>query len=168
MIPNLSSINRLFSSINSASLPLNTTGKLKIYSALPNGFRLTNGFKHERGGLAIIGANHFNWNFDGNCWEESIKTVLRVLRPVPEIVVLGGGTFKKEKMSISEEFGCAVEAAENKMTAAETFNTLIDDNRQVIGFFKLWKCDGDYIWSDLDIMDDIMRSWCNGWYYASY
>jgi hypothetical protein len=123
---------RMFSSINSAALPLNSTGKLKIYSALSNGFRLTNGIKHEQAGLAIIGSNHFNWNSE--C-EESIKTVLRVLRPLPEIVVLGG--FKTGNFSISEEFGCAVEAAENKMTAAETFNTLIDDNRRVIGFFKL-------------------------------
>lgn len=128
---------RVFSSLNSASLPLNSKGKLKIYSALSNGFRLTNGFKQERGGLAIIGPNHFNWNFEADNWEESIKTVLRVLRPVPEIVVLGGETFKMKKITISEEFGSAVEAVENKMTAAEIFNTLIDDNRLVIGFFKL-------------------------------
>ena len=126
---------RLFSSINSAALPLNTAGKLKIYSSLAKGFRLTNGIKQEQGGLVIIGSHHFNWKCTEE-FEESIKTVLRVLRPVPEIVVLGG--FKNERsLSISEEFGCAVESADNKMTAAETFNTLIDDNRKVIGFFKL-------------------------------
>lgn len=127
---------RLFSSISSAALPLNTAGKLKIYSSLAKGFRLTNGIKQEKGGLVIIGSYHFNWKYNVEEFEESIKTVLRVLRPVPEIVVLGG--FKNERsLSISEEFGCAVESADNKMTAAETFNTLIDDNRKVIGFFKL-------------------------------
>lgn len=129
----------MFSTINSAALPLNTMGKLKIYSALAKGFRLTNGVKYETGGLAIIGGNHFNWIVEREI-EESIRSVLRVLRPIPEIVVIGG--IKKDISDISgisgisSEFGCAIEASENKMTAAETFNTLIDDDRKVIGFFK--------------------------------
>lgn len=127
---------RLFSSINSAALPLNSRGNLKIYSSLPNGvgFRLTNGVKCEQGGLAIIGGQHYNWNTQNAT--ESIKAVLAVLRPLPEIVVLGG-VGKAQLPEISEEFGCAIEATENKMTAAETFNTLIDDNRRTIGFWNL-------------------------------
>ena len=130
----------MFASINSAALPLNSKGKLKIYSVLSSngdGFRLTNGIKHEEGGLAIIGGSAFNMK-PGTDLNKAIKAVLRVLRPMPEIVVVGGGGSGGVERSdeISREFGCAVEATKNKMTAAEMFNTLIDDDRRVIAFFS--------------------------------
>ena len=132
----------MFASINSAALPLNSKGKLKIYSVLSSngdGFRLTNGIKHEGGGLAIIGGNAFNMK-PGTDLNKAIKAVLRVLRPMPEIVVIGGGGSGSGSVErsdeISREFGCAVEATKNKMTAAEMFNTLIDDDRRVIAFFN--------------------------------
>lgn len=106
--------------------------RLKIYSFLPSGgFRLTNGQKTgPRESISIIG---------GNCYRmsggvEGVEVLLRVLRPLPEIVVIGGGKVDDSVKGLEREFGCAVEIS-NLTTAATTFNTLIDDNRRVIGVF---------------------------------
>ena len=138
-------LTRLFSTLKSSILPLNTPrSKLKIYSSLGGGnsFRLTNGTKVSAG-TVIIGANHYRL-----CKEEgkiettkvSVKDAMRVLlktiRPVPEILVIGqanGGPLENWE-DVKEEFGCSVEVSES-LTAATTFNTLIDDDRSVIGVF---------------------------------
>ncbi|NDD92015.1 hypothetical protein EBZ37_08025, partial [bacterium] len=67
-----------------------------------------------------------------------IRAVLRLLRPVPEILVVASAKFKDEavKIELKKDFGCSVEAFEDRLGAATTFNALIDDNRLTIGFFS--------------------------------
>lgn len=133
---------RPFSTFNSSILPLNSSlqsGKLKIYSCLPNnsGFRLSNGVKHT-GSLALIGGVRLNWNSSDPT--ASIKLLLQSLRPIPEFLVIGGPfknlNLKNSKESIfkgfEDEFGCNLQVFEDKMKAASTFNTLIDDDRSAI------------------------------------
>lgn len=131
---------RLFSTFKSSILPLNTVknNKLKIYSSIKNGpsdFRLTNGTKVS-GRIAIIGGNYYILN-EKVSPIDSLKCLLRILRPIPEIVVIGQ-RIKDPKdnlfIELKEEFGCSVEVSE-RLIAANTFNTLIDDDRSVIGIF---------------------------------
>lgn len=128
---------RLFSTLKSAVLPLNTSkNKLKIYSSLGlgKGFRLTNGAKVSEA-IAIIGGNYYKFNESDGSAKEAVKLLLKTIRPVPEIVVIGLGQNKLEKWDdLKEEFGCSAEVLES-LTAASTFNTLIDDDRIVIGVF---------------------------------
>lgn len=77
--------------------------------------------------MAVIGGSHFIWNSA----IESISLLLRSLRPVPEFVVIGGEV-KVNVKGVEEEFGCSLQVFEDKMKAASTFNTLIDDDRRVI------------------------------------
>jgi len=130
---------RLFSTMKSSILPLNTAqNKLKIYSSIGGGnsFRLTNGVKVSEG-TAIIGGNYYKINAILPA-KESMKLLLKIIRPLPEIVVIGIGQKKKAEWGnwndLKEEFGCSVEVSES-VTAATTFNTLIDDDRSVIGIF---------------------------------
>ena len=133
------------------------SNNLKIYSFLPKngGFRLSNGVikdfnskndetNHKsnhnnninsQSGLVIIGSNHFDW--DGSV--EGIRAVLKLLRPIPEILVVSAAEVMKDesvKSGIKTDFGCSVEVFEDKIAAASTFNALIDDNRLTIGFFS--------------------------------
>ena len=131
---------RLFGTLKSSALPLESTGqKLKIFSLTRDGrFRLTNGAKSEHGGIAIIGANHVTWHKDHRT-PKSIESILKVLRPLPEIVVLGGieeTELEDWAAKIKANFGCSVETSRDEMTAGTMFNTLIDDDRCVIGFFS--------------------------------
>jgi len=125
--------------MKSSILPLNTAqNKLKIYSSIGGGnsFRLTNGVKVSEG-TAIIGGNYYKINAILPA-KESMKLLLKIIRPLPEIVVIGIGQKKKAEWGnwndLKEEFGCSVEVSES-VTAATTFNTLIDDDRSVIGIF---------------------------------
>ena len=104
---------------------------LKIYSLIPGGpFRLTKGYREKRTGLAIIADRHYR--LDGDHFE-ALRALLRVLRPLPEIVVIGNDKRHPRQWDrIKDEFGCAVEVSENKTTSATTFNALIDDGRRVI------------------------------------
>jgi hypothetical protein len=186
---------RKFSSLKSSSLPLDNASKLKIYSyKFGRGFRLTSGAWQEGCGLALIGANHFKWKAEGK--ENvigSIEALLRVLRPIPEILVIGlnpnvnnngsgivsssgsaintsntttnsinsNTTTKIDFTLLKKEFGCNFEVSDpvnefntlilffsnlislsfhlkqKKITAAHTFNALIDDDRRVIGLFHV-------------------------------
>lgn len=128
---------RLFSTLKSAVLPLNSSkNKLKIYSSLGGGnnpgFRLTNGVKVCES-IVIIGANYYKINKSETPPKEAVKLLLRTIRPVPEIVVIGQKNPEKWD-DLKAEFGCSVEVSES-LTAASTFNTLIDDDRGVIGIF---------------------------------
>lgn len=133
---------RLFSTLKSAAiLPLNASkNKLKIYSSLgggSNGFRLTNGTKVSEA-IVIIGANYYKLLTESEASaKEALKLLLKTIRPVPEIVVIGQSQKKNPENwdDLKEEFGCSLEVSESSLTAASTFNTLIDDDRGVIGLF---------------------------------
>lgn len=132
---------RLFSTLKSAAiLPLNASkNKLKIYSSLgggSNGFRLTNGTKVSEA-IVIIGANYYKLLTESEASaKKAVKLLLKTIRPVPEIVVIGQSQKNPENWDdLKEEFGCSVEVSESSLTAASTFNTLVDDDRGVIGIF---------------------------------
>ena len=124
---------RLFSTFKSSILPLNGS-RLKIYSSIGSGFRLTNGVKVSNG-TVIIGSNHYQINND-KIVKDSLKTLLKSLRPIPEILVIGKAVESAHENweELKEEFGCSIEVLES-LTAATTFNTLVDDDRSVIGVF---------------------------------
>ena len=98
-----------------SSLPLETPAKvqLKIFSLRDGGCRLSDGTVHE-GNMVIVGGCRLNWNLSDDGMEESIKTMLEVLRPVPDIVIVGadkGNGNGTLKLDLSD-YGCSVEVSD--------------------------------------------------------
>ena len=109
---------------------------MKIYSSLGEGlgFRLTNGGKVSEG-TAIVGENYYKLKEPAGS-KEAMRILLKTIRPITEIVVIGQrkSATVENWNDLKEEFGCSVEVCES-VTAASTFNTLVDDDRCVIGLF---------------------------------
>lgn len=67
--------------------------------------------------MAIVGGCRLNWNLDvegrgnGKVIEESIKTLLEVIRPVPDIVIVGVDKGNALKLDLSG-YGCSVEVSD--------------------------------------------------------
>ena len=98
------------------SLPLETPAKfqLKIFSLRDGGCRLSDGKVHE-GNMVIVGGCRLNWNLNSEGREtaidESIKALLKVLRPVPDIVIVGVDKGYALKLNLSD-YGCSVEVSD--------------------------------------------------------
>lgn len=123
------------------NLSLNPSSLLKIYSFLPSSsrFRLTNGqLTIPHNSFALIGRNHFTVKRNPI---EATRLLLSVLRPLPEILVVSDAENKNDWQALSSQFGCNLEICGNPSTAANMFNTLIDDNRRVI--FISRECERD-------------------------
>jgi hypothetical protein len=136
---------RKFSSLKSSSLPLDNASKLKIYSyKFGRGFRLTSGAWQEGCGLALIGANHFKWKAEGK--ENvigSIEALLRVLRPIPEILVIGlNSNVNNNGSGIVSSSGSAITNTINSNTTTTTTtntNSINSNTTTTIDFTLLKK-----------------------------
>lgn len=130
---------RKFSSLKSSSLPLDNASKLKIYSyKFGRGFRLTSGAWQEGCGLALIGANHFKWKAEGK--ENvigSIEALLRVLRPIPEILVIGlNSNVNNNGSGIVSSSGSAINTSN---TTTNNINSINSNTTTTIDFTLLKK-----------------------------
>lgn len=115
--------------ISSVSNPIGTN--LKIYSVLPGkqSYRLTNGAITSQSNLLILGGGHFLIKRDPI---DATKSLLSILRPVPEFLIVSDSHGGARWEELSKQFGCSVKVSENKSTAATLFNTLVDDDRRAI------------------------------------
>lgn len=121
----------------------------RIFSFLPKigAIRLSNGQELKKS-FVLAGEHCLEWNFTSKSeMIESISVLSRAIRPLPEIIV----TNVKGDMNSAIDF-CQIEQSDLvrwfiedysycflQNSACKTYNTLLDDNRRVIGFFQVTK-----------------------------
>lgn len=110
---------RLFSTATSSTSSSGIGNNLKIFSLIPKhekvpsgAFRLSDGTVH-RGSLAIIGANRYNWDpKEAKNIEKSVSVLLEVIRPIPDIVIIGIEKMEPKTVVDLSRYGCSVEISD--------------------------------------------------------